>query len=119
MTKKVNSRFPQPIRRARRLVMDKVAERLQQQVEVSGLVIKELLDLMTQDEARAVEQAVISKRRKELLRKLEQIDFEYVDFATIAKLYKLIAEADGVDMNLNSGTGIDGVKTKRPDKSNR
>ena len=92
---------PQPIKRPRRLVMDKVAERLQQQVELSGLVIRDLLDLLILDETRAAEQSSINARRRSLLEKLKQLDSDYLDFATIAKLYKFMAEADGVDMQIN------------------
>jgi len=79
--------------------MDKVSERMEQQCELFGLVIKDLIELLLLDEKRATEQfelqTEINNRRRELLEKIRQIDSHWLDIATVAKLYRFMGEADG------------------------
>ena len=79
-----------------RLTMDKVAERLQQECDLMHMLNTDLLEIILLQVERVAEQQNINARLKQLLDKYNQIDSNFLDYSTIAKLYKFMAEADGV-----------------------
>lgn len=88
-----------------RLTMDKVADRLQQECDLMKLLNEDLLDVitllieMTKIQTRQVEQwGQVNERLKWIWEKYTQIDSNMLDSATIAKLYRFMAEADGVQI---------------------
>jgi hypothetical protein len=101
-----------------RLVMDKVAERLQQECELMCLLNKDLLDVMDLLIKMAKVQSeqeqnfsVINARLKWIYEKYAQIDSNMLDSATLAKLYRFMAEADGVQITPMTYPKIDNTAT--------
>jgi hypothetical protein len=83
----------------RRLLMDKVSERMRTICEDFYLVIRDLRELCILDDTRASEQHEIDSRRKTLIERLGKVESNIQDLATLAGWYKFMAEADGVDMD--------------------
>jgi len=79
-----------------RLTMDKVSERLESECELLRMLNEDLLQIIMIQVERTAEQQNINTRLKKLLDKYNQLDSNFLDYSTIAKLYQFMAEADGV-----------------------
>jgi hypothetical protein len=89
----------------RRLVMDKVAERQKQESDQMAMLNKDLIEialflveLANEQRGQVEDLEKINLRLKWIMEKYIQIDSNMLDSATIAKLYKFMAEADGVQI---------------------
>jgi len=78
--------------------MDKIAERLRQECDLLHMLNEDLLGIILLQVDRVNEQVQINQRLRGLLEKYEQLDSNFLDMSTIAKLYKFMAEADGVQI---------------------